>query len=145
MYGLKRQLKTIGRYPAFSLADARKQAKLFLASEATITTGAVKHDYQAVLSAYLVDCYARLRPTTLEGYLLYLNGIKFDGPIAEIDQRMIMQGIERFTTSPSSRNYAFTTFKVFFNWAMQRQYIASNPLSTLKRPHRATSRDRVLS
>jgi integrase len=145
MYGPKRRLKTIGRYPALSLSDARKQAKLFLASQATVTNDAIKHDYQEVLSAYLVDCHARLRPSTLEGYLLYLNGIKFDGSIAEINQRMIMQTIERFTSSPSSRNYAFTTFKVFFNWATQRQYIVSNPLFALKRPHKATSRDRVLS
>ena len=145
MYGAKRRLKTIGRYPALSLSDARRKAKLFLASQATVPNDAIEHDYQDVLSAYLADCHSRLRPSTLEGYLLYLNGIKLDGPISEITQREIMQGIELFTTSATSRNYAFTTFKVFFNWAIRRQYITANPLSNLKRPHKATSRDRVLS
>lgn len=145
MYGPKRQLKTIGRHPALSLSDARKQAKLYLASKATTIDDPIKHDYQDVLSAYLADCHTRLRASTLEGYRLYLHGIAFEGPISEINQRMIMQNIERFTASPSSRNYAFTTYKVFFNWAVQRQYLASNPLFGLKRPHRSTSRDRVLS
>ncbi len=145
MYGTKRRLKTIGRHPALSLADARRQGKLFLASKATTSNDAIEHDYEDVQLAYLADCQSRLRPSTLEGYLLYLNGIKLSGPISEITQSGVMQAIERFTTSPSSRNYAFTTFKVFFNWAVRRQYIAANPLSSLKRPHKANSRDRVLS
>jgi len=145
MYGPKRRLKTIGRYPTISLGDARKQAKLFLASQATSPSDANAYDYQDVLRTYLADCHSRLRPSTLEGYLLYLNGIKLNGPISEINQRTIMQAIERFTASPSSRNYGFTTFKVFFNWAVRRQYVAANPLSSLKRPHKAMSRDRVLS
>lgn len=145
MYGAKRRLKTIGRYPSLSLSDARKQAKLFLASQAAVPNDAIEHDYQDVLSVYLTDCHSRLRPSTLEGYLLYLKSIKLNGPISDITQRSVMQAIERFTTSPTSRNYAFTTFKVFFNWAMRRQYLTINPLSNLNRPHKTTSRDRVLS
>ncbi|WP_342069769.1 tyrosine-type recombinase/integrase [Yoonia algicola] len=145
MYGAKRRLKTIGRYPALSLSDARRQAKLFLASQATVPNDAIEHDYQDVLLAYMADCHSRLRPSTLEGYLLYLNGIKLNGLISEITQRNMMHAIERFTTSPTSRNYAFTTFKVFFNWAVRMQYVTVNPLSNLKRPHKTGSRDRVLS
>ena len=33
MYGVRRQLKTLGRFPNLSLSDARKRAKLFLSAQ----------------------------------------------------------------------------------------------------------------
>ena len=39
----------------------------------------------------------------------------------------------------------FTIFKVFFSWAMRRQYIKSNPLAAFKRPNVTSSRERVLT
>ncbi|SLN13689.1 site-specific tyrosine recombinase XerC [Roseovarius gaetbuli] len=145
MYGRDRRLKTLGRYPDLSLADARKRARLFLATQGLSTDPQADHDYQAVVEAYLEDCRNRLRVSTLEGYVLYLSNIEFSGAIGSITQSDILKGIEQYTQSPSSQNYAFTTFKVFFNWAVRRQYVASNPLNALKRPNRTVSRDRVLS
>lgn len=37
------------------------------------------------------------------------------------------------------------TFKVFFNWAVRRQYLDRNPIGVLKRPNRTRSRERVLA
>lgn len=146
MYGEKRRLKTLGRYPDLSLSDARKQARLFLATRHTSsTTSRSDHDYQVVVSDYLDDCRQRLRGSTLKGYVLYLTNIPFEGSISSISQADVLKAIAKYTSSPSSQNYAFTTFKVFFNWAVRRQFLAANPLNALKRPNRTISRDRVLT
>jgi len=145
MYGEKRQLKTIGRYPQIGLSVARKQAKLFQAIQVQAGSQTTELDYQVVVAEYLQDCRQRLRESTLEGYELYLSHISFEGPISKIAQGDVLKAIERYTTSPSSQNYAFTTFKVFFNWAVRRQYLALNPLGALKRPNKTNSRERVLA
>ena len=144
MYGERRQLKTLGRFPAVSLSEARKKAKLFLSTQALEPEKTPEHDYQTVVEAYLQDCEGRARPTTMKGYVLYLRGITFKRPISKISGNDVIRKIQSNTNSPSSQNYAFTTFKVFFNWAVRRGYLENNPLSALKRPHKMTPRERVL-
>jgi integrase len=144
MYGPKRQLKTLGRYPDLPLSEARRKEKLFLSQEALSPNTAVEHEYQAVVRAYLEDCKGRVRTNTMKGYRLYLDSITFSGPISRVSQAQVLKGIGKATSSPSSQNYAFTTFKVFFNWAVRRQYLSHNPLEALKRPHRMSPRERVL-
>ncbi|RLJ60734.1 site-specific recombinase XerD [Litoreibacter meonggei] len=144
MYGERRLLKTLGRYPALSLAEARKRAKLFMATEASLETPNQEYDFEDLVEVYLEDCRLRLRGNTLQGYSLYLKQVKLSGRISQITQGEILRAIERYTKSPSSQNYAFTTLKVFFNWAVKRQHLTSNPLSVLGRPHKSQSRERVL-
>ena len=145
MYGPERRLKTLGRYPDLALSEARRRAKLFQATQARGQGDMPSFDYQDVVEEYLRDCGQRLRGSTLKGYVLYLSNIRFEGPISELSQGQVLTAIERYTQSPSSQNYAFTTFKVFFNWAVRRQYLEANPLNALKRPHRTRPRERVLS
>lgn len=145
MYGERRRLKTLGRYPDLSLAEARRKAKHYLATVTQVPDPKLEFDYETVVEEYLSDCQTRLRDSTLEGYNVYLRGIRFSGPISAISQGEVIRAIEQFTSKPSGQNYAFTSLKVFFNWAVRRQYLASNPLGALKRPHRSQSRDRVLS
>lgn len=145
MYGKDRRLKTLGRYPEMSLADARKRARLFMATQDLANDPQADHDYRTVVDIYLEDCRSRLRGSTQKGYVLYLSNIQFTGAIGSITQSDVLRAIEQYTQSPSSQNYAFTTFKVFFNWTVRRQYVASNPLNALKRPNRTVSRDRVLT
>jgi integrase len=145
MYGQKRQLKTLGRYPELSLSDARKRAKLFLAAHLANPDPDATFDYEAVLAEYLADCRKRLRASTMKGYSLYLGHIRFKGLIGDIKPSQVMAAIGKYTDHRSSQNYAFTTFKVFFSWAVRRQYLKGNPLLALKRPNKTTSRERVLS
>jgi integrase len=145
MYGEKRQLKTLGRHPELTLADARKRAKLFLAAHLANPDSDASLDYEAVLAEYLADCRNRLRVSTMKGYDLYLGHIRFKGPIGDIRPSQVMAAIAKYTDHRSSQNYAFTTFKVFFSWAVRRQYLKSNPLTALKRPNKMVSRERVLS
>jgi len=145
LLGEKRKRKTFGRYPELSLADARKQAKLLLSTQALEPQKTPEHESQTVVEAYLADCEGRVRPTTMKGYNLYLRGISFAGPVSKITGNDLLKRIAKHTQSPSSQNYAFTTFKVFFNWAVRRGYLTSNPLLPHKRPHRMTPRERVLN
>jgi integrase len=145
MYGEKRQLKTFGRYPDISLLDARKQAKLFLANFINNPVAEATFDYKAVLDEYLIDCRKRLRASSMKGYALYLGHIQFKGPIDDIKPSQVMSAISKYTDQPASQNYALTVLKVFFSWAVQRQYLKSNPLSSLKRPNKTISRERVLT
>lgn len=145
MYGEKRQLKTLGRHPELSLSDARKRAKLFLAAQLANPDSGTTIDYDAVLAEYLADCRKRLRASTMKGYNLYLGHIRFKGAISDIKPSQVMAAIAKYTDHCSSQNYAFTTFKVFFSWAVRRQYLKANPLLALKRPNKTTSRERVLS
>ncbi|WP_298362592.1 site-specific integrase [uncultured Litoreibacter sp.] len=144
LVGERRTRKTLGRYPSLSLADARKQAKRFLAMEAPEASTEIDHDYHVLVEEYLRECRSRLRDSTLQGYVLFLSKVKLSGPISRINRGRVLRAIERYTTSPASQNYAFTTLKVFFNWAVRRQYLASNPLEALKKPNKAKSRERVL-
>lgn len=145
MFGERRHLKTLGRYPDLSLGEARRQAKFFLATEAQNPDPSHTYEYEAVVEEYLRDCASRLRTATLAGYNLYLRAISFNGPISGVSQGDVIRAIAAYTKRPSSQNYAFTTLKVFFNWAVRRQYLATNPLGALKRPHHTHSRERVLS
>jgi integrase len=144
MFGEKRRLKTLGRYPSLSLVDARKQAKLLLSQQAFMPEATAEHEYQMVVRDYLDDCQGRVRLNTMKGYRIYLENIVFTGSIGKVTQSQVMRAIKGHTPSPSSQNYAFTTFKVFFNWAVRRQYISHNPLEALKRPHKSSPRERVL-
>ncbi|MCR9191003.1 MAG: Arm DNA-binding domain-containing protein [Alteromonadaceae bacterium] len=85
-YGPERRLKTLGRYPDLPLAEARKRAKLFQATQAHEQGHEAVFDYQAVVGEYLRDCHQRLRGSTLKGYVTYLTQITFDGPISEVTQ-----------------------------------------------------------
>ena len=145
MYGEKRQLKTLGRYPDLSLQDARKRAKLFLAAHLARREPDIAFDYEAVKAEYLADCRKRLRASTMKGYNLYLGHFRFKGAIGDIKPSEVMAAIAEYTDKRSSQNYAFTTLKVFFTWAVRRQYLKSNPLTALKRPNKTSSRERVLS
>ena len=145
MFGENRRLKTLGRVTDLALSDARKRAKLLLSSQAVAGSETPEYDYEAVVAEYIDDCRRRLRGTTLKGYELYLGNIAFKGPVSKVTQGEVLRAIEGYTRSPSSQNYAFTTFKVFFNWLVRRQFLRSNPLSALNRPNPTLSRDRVLN
>lgn len=145
MYGEKRKLKTLGRYPVLALADARRQARRFLSNVTDGVVETVDHDYSDVMAEYLADCEQRLRPSTLYHYRFFARKIPFRGPIGKLGPSEVMNTIVRHTSNVRSQNHAFMVFKVFFNWAVRRQYIDRNPLIALRRPHQNRSRERVLT
>ena len=144
MYGKNRRLKTIGRYPSLSLADARKKAKVVLSSIPSTSDEPTPISVPDAVEMYLQDCKQRLRQRTFEEYRLYLNTLPFKGLLAKLTRSEINNHIESMRGRPATQNHAFTAIKVFLNWAAIQDFIKTNPLQASRKPHRATSRDRVL-
>ena len=73
MYGPKRQLKTLGRYPVLSLKDARRKAQIILAQRPE------EKDFRVTLAEartqFLEDCEKRLRPSTVWNNQYYLRKV----------------------------------------------------------------------
>lgn len=145
MFGEKRRLKTLGRYPSLSLQDARREARLFL-SEASFG----KHQdngvtYEHSVLRFLSDCEGRLRPLTVREYRRHLEFFGFPNKLADVERSKIFAKLEELRSTPTNQNYAFTSMKVFLNWCVRNQYISHNPIAADKKPARLYSRERVLN
>ena len=74
MYGKRRQLKTLGRYPDLSLADARREAKRVQADANTVrlpTTTRIS--FAEARERFLRDCDSRNKPRTVADYRRLLS------------------------------------------------------------------------
>ncbi|MCY4498647.1 MAG: tyrosine-type recombinase/integrase [Rhodospirillaceae bacterium] len=56
----------------------------------------------------------------------------------------VMRRIDKLSNRPSEQQHAYVIARTFFRWALDRNYLTSNPLPA-RTPRRAVSRDRVLS
>ena len=139
MLGQDRQRLTIGHYPAMTLAEARKKA-LMLTDVHRSTT---PRDFSFALDAFIeMHCKRNNKPSTAKETERLLRRLPFAGPLHEITKTDIKQYLD--TLSRSSANHAFTATKTFLNWCVERDYLASNPL-TGKKPFKDGSRERALS
>jgi len=144
MFGRNRRLKTIGRYPTISLADARKKAKVIISSTFSTSDEPTPISVPDAVEIYLEECEQRLRQRTFEEYRLYLKALPFTGLLSKLGRSEITSHIDGMNGRPATQNHAFTAIKVFLNWAAIKEFIGANPLQASKKPHRAISRDRVL-
>ena len=145
MFGEKRRLKTLGRYPSLLLADARRQARLFLSEASFGKHQDSKISYQIASIRFLGDCEDRLRPLTVREYRRHLAFFAFKRSVCEIERSDVFVKLDELKKTPTNQNYAFTALKVFFNWCVRNQYMAHNPIATDKKPARLTSRERILN
>ncbi len=65
MFGEKRRLKTLGRYPSLTLQDARRAARLFLSEASFGKHQDVTITYDQAVARFMTDCESRLRPLTV--------------------------------------------------------------------------------
>ena len=145
MYGKRRRLETLGRYPDLSLADARKKAKERL--------GAVVQQGDAPLPSiafpearerFLEDARMRTkRSTYAEYYRLLHKHFTFPKPLSAITRADIMVAIERLNAVPGTASHAFMAMKAFMNWAVSRGLVSVSPMPRLRFSIR--SRSRILS
>ena len=56
----------------------------------------------------------------------------------------VMRRIDKLSNRPSEQQHAYVIARTFFRWALDRNYLTSNPLPA-RTPRRAVSRGRVLS
>ena len=140
-----RTLKTIGRYPAMTLAQARKLA---MAAKTTApqfeTSPETAHEaFRSYESLYLLPNY---RPATAYRTLKLLQkhfAPLMHRPLASLTTREILNLYP--SMSQSNANHLHGMLRTFFNWARRRKLISVSPLAEIEKPYRETSRDRVLS
>jgi integrase len=147
MFGDKRQLKVLGRYPDLSLSDARLKAKRLLAEPAAAETASVL--LAEAVSLFLSNCEQRTKPRTASDYhrLLHRHFIKALGArsLDTIKTQHVAKIIDALKATPSEQNHAHTAGSIFFAWCVRRGYISTSPMARLQLPSRLKARSRTLS
>ena len=107
MYGTKRRLKTIGRYPDFKLADARREAKR-IQSDLTLLNMASTH------------CESKNKPRTVQDYSRLLSRhFSFKKDIAEISRKDVMAVVSSLSATPSESQHAYVAIRTMMNWCVK--------------------------
>ena len=129
---------TIGRYPAMSLAAARKRAKGILLGvyDKSLGTG-----YIDAVERYLKQMVTELRPRTHYEYGLILR--RFSFTTTAVTPSEVAGALEKIKKQ-SARSHHYTVLKVFFNWAVRQGYVDTNPLAKVRKPKVASARERAL-
>jgi len=139
-----RERKSIGRYPAMSLKQARAEAKRRLyGGGVEPEKSQVEISYQEAVDRYLIAKMTEIRSSTLENYTHLLSHVKFTVAVGDVRPYQIEDALARIK-SQSGRSHTFTVLKSFFNWCVAREYCRANPLHNLKKPKMPSPRERVL-
>lgn len=113
IHGPNRKLRTIGKYPEVSLADARRAAKRMLAEEPERNGTA---NLQTIVRTYLDECRKRLRHNTYREYERHLR------KAPNIKLRSIKK-----TSVKLDEPHAINAWKVFANWCIKNELLEKNP------------------
>jgi len=146
--GPTRKRYTIGRYGPITLKQARDEAKKL---QAGLTLGTVEitssPSFNDAKEMFLEACRAKNRPRTVYDYNRHLKRHFPFGKIrlSDIRRADIQQRLNNLKDTPSERHHAYVTAKVFFNWVVQEEMIAANPMGAMKSPGKMISRERFLS
>ena len=107
--GRERKRKSIGRYPAMSLAEARARAKGIQSSyslEQPTNPFVPKLTYDQARDAFLDDSQRRNRTRTYDEYHRLLHRhFKFKGDLKEVDRHKIVRVIDRLKNTPSEQKH----------------------------------------
>ena len=148
MYGKRRKLKTLGRYPDVSLAEARVSAKKALGKVAGIKdsigheTGVVP--FLVARDQYLEDSRMRNKASTYEAYKrVLLQHFTFSKKIGEISRLDVMSVVDDLKERPSEARHAFVAMRTLMNWAVLRGLITNSPVPPLR--YKVSTRSRILS
>jgi len=153
----RQQRRTIGRYPAWSLAKAREQAlKLVRDGDAGVDPRAVAAALaEAPLLKELISAYVdrHLKPNirswrNIEANLRHARLRPLQTRIASsITKREVISVIDQVVAdgAPHGAANLLKNLKMAFNWAVGRDMVPHNPCDRIKPPIRTTERDRVLS
>jgi integrase len=140
------RVQAIGRYPTITLAQARDKAKIILAERALGKHRPSNISWKKALAEYLGAVEAKNRPHTHREYSRTLKSyFPFgDTKLADIAKADISKKLARLKDTPSQQKHAAVYLKVFFNWAIAEEYLATNPLQAYKQG-KAIRRKRILT
>ncbi len=132
MYGGKRRLKTIGRYPAVTLADARKDARrllLELQDSDRLQPPMRPVRFSEARSRFLADSKARNKPRTHKDYTrLLTKHFPFNMDVDKVNRSDIMSAVEGLTQTPSEQGHAFVAIRVMMNWCERQGLVERSPV-----------------
>ena len=159
------QRVTLGKYPALTLAEARKAAvEARTRAERGEDPGSVPREQRReqvdnsrnIYAAVVPDFLARYRgrqnrrpaPRTLTEIQRVLTSDLFtdwrERPLAEVRRRDVLDTLmERGVEVMANRTLAY--LRMMFGWALEREIIKINPTGGIKKPGAEQSRERVLT
>ncbi len=146
MYGEKRRLKTLGRYPDISLSEARSQAKRFLID------AEIKEEIPSVFTVpfedakqrFLRDSAQRNKPRTVSDYTRLLNRhFMLKGDIQDITRKQIMDVVSELSSTPSEQSHAYVAIRTMINWCVRHGLVEYSVVPPMKQ--RIAARNRVLT
>lgn len=146
MFGEKRRLKTLGRYPELSLSEARSQAKKFFVEyeEGGFAPTQREVTFQEVKAQFLADCEGRNKPRTVADYRRLLNKhFNFKTDIKDVSRAQVMKVISGLSSTPSEQYHAYVAIRTMMNWCVRHGLVEHSVVLPMK--EKTAERDRVLS
>ncbi len=140
--GKDRKLTTLGRYPATTLKEARREAQRILADPSA--TRATK-TYAEAVEAFEKAKTGKVKPKTLKRYRYYLDKLAFTGNINDLTRKEIAERLKIFDGRDRAQNACFSCLRTFLNWCLSEEIITRHPIFRARTPNAQPSRSRVLS
>ena len=146
MYGAKRKLKTLGKYPDIGLSDARKEAKKFLVEleQQPKSHQLISITFKQAKKNFLADCAGRNKERTVKDYTRLLNRhFKFRCSLPELERRHVMKVITGLSSTPSEQAHAYVAIRTLLNWCVRQGMLEHNPLPSMS--FKTKERTRILN
>lgn len=148
MYGKRRQLRTLGRYPAMSLSEARIEAKRAQADMAIDVVAdpavAPSISFTKAREKFLADSASRTKPRTVEEYGRLLNRhFDFEKDLGAVTRTDVVDCLEQIKDRPAEKQHAFVAIRTMMNWCRKRGLLETSPVPPLT--FKSQPRERVLS
>jgi integrase len=147
MFGQRRSLRSLGRYPDMTLAEARVEAKKALGEvagqENDAPSRAKSLSFAEVQALFLKDTAPRTKSSTFDEYVRLLNKhFPFDKPISDVRRKDIADIIDGLRERPSAAHHAFVAIRTVMNWAKRHGHVEHSPVPPFK--FKANTRSRFL-
>lgn len=145
-----RRLK-VGDFPAKSLKEARRDARLKLLHGTPDASGTLAITAARALSLFLENRKTKNKPRTHREVELLLNKHLLpaisDRQLSDVTTEHITAVIDDLLAhgTPSAANHLHAAAKTFFSWAITRKFIKHSPLAALTKPAKVGERERVLT
>lgn len=136
---IDRSYHHLGKYPATSLAEARKKASELNGSAPVHGSLSFAEAVDTYLTTYVRPNYRPRSASEVERLLKkcafkQLKGIMAQDISAVLDRQ-----------ARSAANHLHGVLRTFFNWCERRELVSANPMRKLTKPHKEQARDRVLT
>ena len=145
MYGKRRKVKTLGKYPAVSLKTARSEAHTFLATYSPSPLQNANITFSEAVRRFLTESRTKHKKQTTNDYTRHLSFYEFDKKLSDITRSEILSKLNSLSNQPVTQNHTFDTTVNFFNWCLRHELIDRNPLQGQRKPAVKLHRERVLT